>query len=153
MSLIIPPRAPVILGLAGTLPFVWSVLTVLSPDLASLTTDLVGPRFIGPYVGIFYGAVILSFMSGVLWGFATKMTGSRATTGYVLSVVPALWVFFTHGGGSDRATTFLIIGFAGILALDWLFWRDGAAPDWWMNLRLIITAIVLTCLTITMWAA
>lgn len=147
------PRAPLILGLAGTLPFIWSALTVLVPDLAELTINLVGPRFIGPYVGIFYGAVILSFMSGVLWGFATRMTGANATTGYVLSVIPALWVFFTTGGGSDRASVFLIIGFAGILAIDWLFWRDGAAPGWWMNLRLIITAIVLLCLTVTMWAA
>lgn len=147
------PRAPLFLGLAGTLPFIWSALTVLFPALATLTVELVGPRFIGPYVGIFYGAVILSFMSGVLWGFATRMTGGNATTGYVLSVIPALWVFFTTGGGSDRAMLFLFLGFVGILALDWLFWRDGAAPGWWMTLRLIITAIVLTCLTVTMWAA
>ncbi|WP_135505898.1 DUF3429 domain-containing protein [Roseovarius aestuariivivens] len=147
------PRTPLILGLAGTLPFIWSALTVLSPDLAALTTQAIGPRFIGPYVGIFYGAVILSFMSGVLWGFATKMTGGNATTGYVLSVIPALWTFFTVGGGSDRATLFLIVGFAGILALDWMFWRDGAAPGWWMNLRLMITAIVVTCLTVTLLAS
>jgi hypothetical protein len=142
------PRAPLLLGLAGTLPFVWSALTVLSPQLAEWTARLIGPRFAGPYVGLFYGAVILSFMSGVLWGFATKMTGPSATTGYVLSVVPALWVFFTHGGGAYRAGLMLMIGFAGILVLDWLFWRNGAAPEWWMRLRLMITAIVLVCLLI-----
>ncbi|MEJ2520463.1 MAG: DUF3429 domain-containing protein [Desulfuromonadales bacterium] len=147
------PRVPLILGLAGTLPFIWSPLTVLFPDLARLTSQVIGPRFIGPYVGIFYGTVILSFMSGVLWGFATKMTGSNATTGYIVSVIPALWVFFTVGGGSERATLFLIVGFAGILALDWMFWRDGVAPGWWMNLRLMITAIVLICLTVTLFAA
>lgn len=142
------PRIPLCLALAGLLPFVWSAATVLSPDLAGWTQTTLGARFIGPYVGLFYGAVILSFMSGVLWGFATKMTGPSATTGYVLSVLPALWVFFTHGGGAYSAGITLMIGFAGILALDWLFWRDGAAPHWWMRLRLMITAIVLLCLLV-----
>lgn len=142
------PRAPLLLGLAGLLPFIWSAATVLSPDLAQWTTRIIGSRFVGPYVGLFYGAVILSFMSGVLWGFATRMTGPSATTGYVLSVLPALWVFFTHGGGAYNAGVMLMIGFTGILALDWVFWRNGAAPHWWMRLRLGITAIVLLCLTI-----
>lgn len=142
------PRTPLFLALAGVLPFVWSAATVLSPDLSDWTTKNVSPRFVGPYVGLFYGAVILSFMSGVLWGFATQMTGPSATTGYVLSVVPALWVFFTHGGGAYNAGLMLMIGFAGILAIDWLFWRNGAAPHWWMRLRLMITAIVLVCLLI-----
>ncbi len=30
------------------------------------------PLFIGAYVGLTYGTVILAFMSGVLWGFAAK---------------------------------------------------------------------------------
>jgi hypothetical protein len=142
------PRAPLLLGLAGLLPFVWSALTILAPGLGDWTARSMGPRFAGPYVGLFYGAVILSFMSGVLWGFATKMSGPSATTGYVLSVVPALWVFFSQGGGAYMAGINLILGFAGILAIDWLFWRDGAAPPWWMRLRLILTAVAITCLTI-----
>lgn len=142
------PRTPLILALAGLLPFLWSAATVLWPDLAIWTQRVVGPRFVGPYVGLFYGAVILSFMSVVLWGFATRMTGPSATTGYVLSVIPALWVFFTQGGGAYKAGIMLILGFAGILALDWLFWRDGVAPNWWMRLRLIVTAVVVLCLVI-----
>ncbi len=142
------PRTPLILALAGLLPFLWSAATVLFPDLAAWAQATLGGRFVGPYVGLFYGAVILSFMSGVLWGFATRMTGPSASTGYVLSVIPALWVFFTQGGGAYRAGIMLMLGFAGILVLDWLFWRDGAAPHWWMRLRLAITAVVLTCLLI-----
>lgn len=140
------PRSALLLGLAGVLPFAWGVLTLLSEGAAGLTRQTVGPRFVAPYVILFYGAVILSFMSGVLWGFATKATGAEATRGYVLSVLPALWAFFTTGGGADSAATALIAGFVGLLALDWHFWRTGLAPDWWLPLRLLLTALVIPCL-------
>ncbi len=142
------PRAPLILGLAGLLPFIWGAATVLSDDLSALGLAYVGPRFIGPYVQLFYGAVILSFMSGVLWGFATKATGTRATLCYILSVLPALWVFFTTGGGPNAAALNLMIGFAGLLLLDISFWRWGLAPQWWVRLRLLLTAIVIACLAV-----
>ena len=146
------PRTPLILSLAGLLPFIWSALTVLSPELALWASRAIGPRFIGPFVGLFYGAIILSFMSGVIWGFATKMSGPSATAGYVLSVIPALWVFFSHGGGPESAGTSLMFGFVGILLIDWTFWRNEIAPPWWMQLRVMITAIVLICLGVGRFA-
>ena len=95
---------------------------------------------------LFYGAIILSFMSGVLWGFATKATGQMATASYVLSVIPALWAFFMTGGGPTTAAVNLIVGFLGLLLLDWHFWRLGLAPPWWMHLRGLLTAIVILSL-------
>lgn len=142
------PRAPLILGLAGLIPFVWGAITVLLPDLAMWTVGTIGPRFAGPYVMLFYGAVILSFMSGILWGFASKTTGPQAATGYALSVIPALWAFFMTGGGPTSSGLNLIFGFTGLLVLDWQFSRWGLAPEWWMPLRLLLTAIVLACLVI-----
>ncbi|SRR6056297_38053 len=142
------PRAPLSLGLAGLLPFLWGALTVLLPDLALWTAQTIGPRFAGPYVMLFYGAVILSFMSGVLWGFATKATGTLATTGYVLSVIPALWAFLMTGGGPASAGINLIFGFAGLLALDWHFARHDLAPAWWLSLRVLLTAVVIACLAV-----
>jgi hypothetical protein len=142
------PRTPLILGLAGLLPFLWGALTVLLPDLGLRTAQIVGPRFAGPYVMLFYGAVILSFMSGVLWGFAAQASGRRAATGYALSVIPALWAFFMTGGGPTAAGISLIFGFAGLLLLDAHFARQGLAPGWWMPLRLLLSAIVIGCLAI-----
>ena len=141
----IPPAA-LWLGLAGLAPFVWGVATLWSETLYLWTAGLVGQRFVGPYVGLFYGAVILSFMSGVLWGFATKAEGRTAALGYALSVLPALWAFFTTGGGAQAAALALIAGFVVILALDWTFWRLNLAPSWWMRLRLVLTAGVVACL-------
>ena len=141
----IPPPA-LWLGLAGLLPFVWGVATLWSPALYLWTTGAVGQRFVGPYVGLFYGAVILSFMSGVLWGFATRAEGRMEGFGYALSVLPALWAFFTTGGGPEMAALALSAGFVALLALDWTFWRHALAPVWWMKLRLILTAGVVACL-------
>jgi hypothetical protein len=140
------PRPALILGLAGLLPFAWGLITMFVPAAAQLTMDLIGPRFIGPYVGLSYGTVILSFMSGVLWGFSTRAEGAVEGTGYALSVLPALWAFFMVGGGPVSAAIALMAGFVGLLGLDWLFWNQGLAPAWWMKLRVILTAGVVVCL-------
>ena len=142
------PTAPLLLGLAGLVPFVWGALTLYSDPLATWGTNTLGPRFVGPYVQLFYGAVILSFMSGVLWGFATKASGARAATGYGLSVIPALWAFFMTGGGPVSAGTNLIFGFLGLLVLDFAFWQWELAPRWWMALRVLLTAIVVASLSV-----
>ena len=140
------PRSALILGLAGLIPFLWGALTVTVPSVALWGQSNLGGRFIGPYVQLFYGAIILSFMSGVLWGFATKATGQMATASYVLSVIPALWAFFMTGGGPTTAAVNLIVGFLGLLLLDWHFWRLGLTPPWWMHLRGLLTAIVILSL-------
>lgn len=142
------PRTALLLGYAGLIPFLWGVVTMLSDSMAQLTMQTIGPRFIGPYVMLFYGAIILAFMSGALWGFATRMDSTQAGMGYVLSVIPALWAFFMTGAGPVSAGISLIVGFVGLLGIDWLFWRFGAAPPWWMALRVQLTAVVVACLAI-----
>ena len=141
-----PPASALVLGLAGLLPFLWGALTMLSPGLGQWTAQSFGGRFVGPYLQIFYGAIILSFMSGVLWGFATRTEGARAAAGYALSVLPALWAFFFTGGGPASAAMYLIIGFAALLILDAQFTAWGLAPRWWMPLRIGLTAVVILTL-------
>jgi len=140
------PLAPLSLALLGLIPFVWGAATVLNDTLSAWGAANLGPRFVGPYIQLFYGAVILAFMSGVLWGFATKADGGRAATGYALSVLPALWAFFSTGGGPVGAGTNLIFGFAGLLLLDVAFWAWRLAPDWWLALRVPMTVLVIACL-------
>ena len=139
------PRSALVLTAAGVIPFLWGVATELSPALADFAMRWIGPRFIGPYVGLAYGTVILAFMAGALWGFATKARG-QAGVFYALSVVPALWAFVMVGGGPVMAAIWLAAGFVGILGLDWLFLTQGLAPRWWLRLRLPVTAIVVACI-------
>lgn len=147
------PRMPLLLGLAGLLPFIWGAISAVSPGAQAWGIEIFGPRFVGPFVSLFYGAIILSFMSGVLWGFAARLEEQQAATGFFLSVIPALWVFFTTGSGASNSAITLMIGFLGVLVLDWYFWRMGAAPDWWMQLRMILTAVVVGSLAVIVFFA
>ncbi len=140
------PRAPLLIVVAGLIPFLWSALTVTVDPLAVWSIQTLGARFTGPYIGVFYGAVILAFMSGVLMGFATK---SDRSLGYVLSVPPAFWAFYATGGGHVTAALNLAIGFLAILLLDAFFVRHRLAPDWWMSVRIPATVVAVSCLLIT----
>jgi len=104
--------------------------------------------FLGTYVSLSYGTLILSFMSGVLWGFAAKAEGRQAAVGYGLSVIPALWAFFMVTDGTAGSLIALAAGFAGLLMLDATFAAQGLAPRWWMRLRLMLTGAVLACLAV-----
>lgn len=146
------PRAPLLLGLAGLIPFLWGALTVHSEPLADFGLRTFGPRFIGPYVSLAYGTVILAFMSGVLWGFASRAEGRVATSGYALSVIPALWAFLFVGGGPVSAAIYLLAGFIGLLGLDWLFWKQRLAPAWWLELRVMLTVVVAASLLVLILA-
>lgn len=146
------PRPALILGLAGLIPFLWSAATQLSPALAALAGQFLSPMFLGAVVGLTYGTMILSFMSGVLWGFATKAEGSQAAVAYALSVVPALWVFIMVTDASANSTIFLAAGFVGLLLLDAMYSAWGLAPGWWLRLRVMLTVVVLGCLAIPLQA-
>jgi hypothetical protein len=145
------PRPALILGAAGLIPFVWGTATELSPAMFDFGLRTFGPRFVGPYVGLAYGTIILAFMSGVLWGFATRLTGTAAAVGYALSVIPALWAFFFVGSGPVSSAIFLGLGYLLLLGLDYLFWIQELAPAWWMRLRVGLTGVVLACLSVTVF--
>ncbi|WP_395003823.1 DUF3429 domain-containing protein [Cypionkella sp.] len=142
----IPPAA-LWLGLAGLLPFVWGAASAQSEPLAAWGLAIAGPRLTGVPLVLGYGVIILSFMSGVLWGFAAKQPKVGAIY-YIFSVLPALWGLFLVGGDLTASFAALGLGYVGLLALDWLFATRGFAPGWWMPLRLLLTSIVLACLTV-----
>lgn len=143
----IPPAA-LLLGLTGLIPFLWSAATALSPALAAWAGQWLPPMFLGAYVGLTYGTLILAFMSGVLWGFATKAEGRGASLAYGLSVIPVLWVFFMVTDASGNSAIFLAAGFLGLLFLDAAYTAWGLAPRWWLRLRVMLTVVVLACLAL-----
>lgn len=147
------PRAALALGLLGLLPFGFGALLSLSPGpfidagrFAYVLDGLSGPRLL-----VRYGIVILCFMSGVLWGFAARSEPQRPLA-YMLSVLPALWVFFLVGPDTRAALASLLTGFVLLLVFDLQFRTWGLAPDWWMRLRVLLTAVVAVCLGIGLYA-
>ena len=142
------PSAALALGLAGLIPFVWAAATQSIPTLTTFAASHLPPVFIGTYVALNYGIIILSFMSGALWGFAAK--ASAGPLPYILSVIPALWAFFLVTDGSDTSIIYLIAGFVGLLLIDSTFTTLTLAPPWWLRLRLILTVGVIACLTVSL---
>jgi hypothetical protein len=133
-----PPAIAIWLTAAGAIPFLAAAAMILN-----LIPGAGRPLIVA------YGAVILAFMSGVLWGFAAR--GGRAWA-YVLSVLPALHVFFfvmPHPWAiQGQALAHLIAGFLAVLVLDLVYQAQGLAPRWWLSLRIPVTAVVVGCLWI-----
>ena len=142
------PTGALILGLSGVLPFAWGALTLLSEEAFNFGIENFGARFVGPLIQLSYGVIILCFMSGVLWGFATKMDGKNGSLGYILSVLPVLWAFLAMGRGPISDTISLIVGFLAVLLVDRHFYLLKLTPLWWMNLRIPLTFLVISLLAL-----
>ena len=140
------PTGALILGLSGVLPFAWGAVTLLSEEAFNFGIENFGARFVGPLIQLSYSIIILCFMSGVLWGFATKMDEKNASLGYILSVLPALWAFLSMGRGPISDTISLIVGFLAVLLIDRHFYLLKLTPLWWMNLRTPLTFLVISLL-------
>lgn len=140
------PTGALILGLSGVIPFAWGAVTLISEEAFNFGIENFGARFVGPLIQLSYGVIILCFMSGVLWGFATKMDEKNGSLGYVLSIVPALWAFLSMGRGPVSDTISLIVGFLAVLLIDKHFYLLKLTPLWWMNLRIPLTFLVISLL-------
>jgi len=65
-----------------------------------------------------------------------------------LSVLPALWAAFLLASAATMQFAALIGGFIALFGLDVMFFRHSLTPDWWLKLRALLTALVLTCLSV-----
>ena len=136
------PRGAALFGILGLVPF----LALASLAQWQPTAPMLAALSEGDWLLLHYATVILCFMSGVLWGFATRAEGSEAAIAYGLSVLPALFAAFAllplHGYRIEA----LMLGFAGLLLLDFWFWNEGLAPLWWMRFRALLSIVVLASL-------
>ena len=145
------PAAAVLLALAGIVPFAGCALAALG------TLDVVQADYwMRALCG--YGAVILSFVGGVHWGFvlgAIRPDDSAAPPlriryRLVLGVLPALggWaailVMFT--GYTVVSLAILIGGFIAFASAESELSRRGLVPPGYLVLRWIITAVVVAIL-------
>ena len=139
-------RAPHVvawLGYGGLLPFVaLAVAAWVDQNHSSLWRDAL----------FNYGAVILSFVGALHWGFAmsqSDMTAHQRTRSFVWSVVPSLLAWMALLMTPKYAVMLLVAGFLIH------FWQDRRLvqlvnlPAWYLPLRLRLTfAAVLSLISI-----
>lgn len=140
------PTSALLLGLGGLIPFLWGAASSAWIVVGYLSVPDVLLVYSGTAVLLHYGTIILCFMAGAIWGFAAKDGGPWMPIGLALSVLPALLMFFVFPLPILTEFYALILGFVGLLAVDWTCARRGLAPEWWMSLRLILTTVVVFCL-------
>ena len=133
------------LGYGGLLPFVGlSILTVVDPHRAPAWSDaLVG-----------YGAVILSFVGALHWGFAMSAAGLDTTQrrrAFVWSVVPALIAWPATVLAGSAASLILVLGFALHLVQDRRLAGPAELPTWYLPLRWRLTVVAIACLLANAW--
>ena len=140
-----PPPHVAWLGYGGLLPFVGLVILsgVDSHRSAAWSGALLG-----------YGAVILSFVGALHWGFAMSAPGLDPTQrrrAFVWSVVPALLAWPATLLDGSGAAFLLVLGFALHLAQDHRLAGPAALPPWYLPLRWRLTLVACTCLLASAW--
>jgi hypothetical protein len=137
-----PPEAK-ILGVGGAIPLLAGVVIVLA----------VRDPFGIPLVRIIlaYAAVILAFLGGIHWGFASAAL-ARSTVELDaprilgLSVLPPLASCVGVVLPTAFGALFLASAFILVLLLDRTSERLGYTPFWWMKLRVRLTVTVVLLL-------
>ena len=132
------------LGYLGLIPFVAGAALALAGDPA--TRDLAVRAVVA------YGAVIASFVGAVHWGLALSTGGERASTLYLVSVLPSLagWLALLF---APRTGLLLLIA---VFVLVWAYERatlwPSLFPDWFPALRTHLTAVAVAVLAVLFFA-
>lgn len=121
------------LGYGGLLPFYGCALWVLGPDLphASFAATLF----------VTYGAVILAFLGGALWGYAVKIPAPRKFQRLVVSNIVALFaVSAAVFAPPVPAVALLALGQVVLLLYER---RQADGLGWYLRLRTRLVLAVL----------
>lgn len=142
-----PPRPVGLLGYGGLLPFIGLALAIPFSDEHA--------EFLGQAL-VAYGAVILSFVGALHWGFAMTlhdMSLEQRRTRFVWSIMPALIAWPSTLLPVRLGCVLLIVGFAAHYWQDRRLVRTLALPDWYSPLRIQLTSVASVCLLIGAIAA
>ncbi|MCB1374690.1 MAG: DUF3429 domain-containing protein, partial [Rhodobacteraceae bacterium] len=85
-------------------------------------------------------------MGGCLWGFASAPDRRPTLILLAASAVPAFLAFLAIRPEPAIGCLRLAFGFVVLQAIDVIFQRVGVTPDYWLTLRLPLTAGVIAAL-------
>ena len=135
------PRPALWLGAFGLLPF---IVATMGATIAPSVQETVVAALTA------YGAVILSFLGGVLWGIIIGRPASdRMGRLLMLSIIPSLIAWLALLLPPLTALVTLAVSFSCWLFVDRRMAHEKLAPVWYPRLRLPLTTIVVACLAFT----
>ncbi len=137
------PKAPLWLGLSGVLPFALGLIIFALGGIPAISADLALRSTVA------YGAVILSFLGGVRWGLGLLLDNpEKRDARFALSVVPSLLGWVAVLMPAFPAMVLLALAFAAQGAWDVGDAEDDGAPHWFPHLRLLLTALVCSLMSV-----
>lgn len=140
-----PPILVSLLGYGGLIPF---VVTALGQGFGFLSESIHWP-----FLALAYGAVILSFVGALHWGFAMTMESlgeTRQQQAYLWSVIPALLGFLALAVPVPIGYAVLVTGFALAYLQDLSLARSVKLPGWYLGLRLRLSSVACATLILGM---
>ena len=141
------PFPALAVGAAGLIPFAYAVVLIFSPPGTWPTLGLFpADRSGGVLVLERFGAAILGFMGGCLWGFAAGPGRTPALPLLAATAIPPILAALSIRESAAVSCLWLAFGFVVVQVIDLLYHRAGIAPAWWLGLRLPLTAGVIACL-------
>ncbi len=137
------PTTAALLGAGGLIPFVGlAVAAHFAGDVdASIAIEALRA----------YGAVILSFLGGIIWGLGIAGFGGaaakpREALRLTVSILPSLFGWLALMLPEQSGLWLLATCFLMVLAVDLIMSKGGLAPRWYPILRWRLTAIAFLCL-------
>lgn len=123
------------LGYGGLLPFVG---LAVAPALEPAYADFWAKALVN------YGAVILSFVGALHWGFAislTQLSSAQRQASFLWSIVPALLAWPATLLPATGASAILMAGFVAHYWQDRRLARAVNLPAWFLPLRARLTSV------------
>jgi hypothetical protein len=96
-----------------------------------------------------YGAVILSFVGALHWGFAMTVqdiSAEQSRDRFIWSVIPALVAWIATLLPMPLGCLLLVIGFVVHLRQDRQLLQSMSLPAWYLPMRLRLTLVASVCL-------
>ncbi|NMT62908.1 DUF3429 domain-containing protein [Marinobacter orientalis] len=132
-------RLAIVVGIAGLLPFLAAILGLFMMPAKSLT--------IISYFYL-YSAGILAFMAGIYWPLAMQLENRCYPISPLVTMLLSQVFFITAGIGLLLPVAAQIVlytaAYLGLYVVD-ARWMKVYWPDWYLKLRLVLTAVVLLC--------
>jgi hypothetical protein len=132
-----------ILTYSGSIPFIFLTYLGFSKATHFLTIDI-------SLILISYGAIILSFISGMHFAYAIlqdKINNRLLILSNIIALISWLCLLINF----KLALVAIIIGYICNLIIDFVSYKNLVIKKWFFNLRLRISLIVISCFILNFW--